>query len=52
LKLAIPHATSNFLFWGSYGMGLGKAFAICKSFKLKDYNASKIFLDNLGLEGP
>jgi len=52
LKLGIGHATSDFLFWGSYGIGVGEAFVICKSFKLKDYNASKIFLNNLGLEGP
>jgi hypothetical protein len=49
---------SNHGFWGSNGMGPSEAFAICKSLKFKDQNATNyylkrcpiFFLDNLGLE--
>jgi hypothetical protein len=40
LKLGIPCALFNFVFWGFDGMGPSKAHVICKSFKFKDQNVT------------
>jgi hypothetical protein len=51
LKPRIPHATSNFVFWGFDGLDPSGALVICKLIKLKERNVTtyniKICIQNI-----